>query len=90
VKVFVLTSAFDYEGETAFGAFASLSLAQAAAQERAITAGYEPGDWVYLGGGDARWELQFGSQQWVIREEEVQGYEPDCCESMKLYGRCNG
>ena len=70
MTVFVITSAFDYEGEIPSGVAASLEMAKAIGSERAENDGYCPAtDWAKL---DDRWELSNGSSQIVIREEEVQ------------------
>jgi len=87
VKVFVLTSAFDYEGESPIGVYASLQLAQSAAEKLASERGYGATEW---SSKDGFWQLPFGSTQWNIREEEVVGGENlvPMCESLEKYGRC--
>ena len=88
MKVFVLTTAFDYEGESAIGVYATLELAKADAERRSKDCGQEGGEWTTV---RDQIELQFGSSQWVIREEEVIGGEDlvPMCDSLKQYGRCN-
>lgn len=70
MTVFVLTSAFDCEGESPSGVCVSLELAKALAEKNAKELGYEPAEWATV---REQLELQCGSTQWVIREEEVQG-----------------
>lgn len=88
MTVFVLTSAFDYEGESPIGVCASLELAKAWAEKKAKELGYESAEWVTV---REQLELQCGSTQWVIREEEVQGGEElaPMCGSLAKYGRCD-
>lgn len=70
MTVFVLTSAFDYEGESPIGVCASVEFAKAWAEKNAKALGYESAEWATV---REQLELQCGSTQWVIREEEVQG-----------------
>ena len=85
MSVFVLTRAYDYEGESPVGVFASAALAKVQAEKQADEFGYSRGNWSTV---ENRIELDCGSTQWVIREEQVQGYEPEMCESLEKYGRC--
>ena len=67
--VYVLTSAFDCEGEQPIGVHASLPFAKQAAEKMADACGFTGGGWVQK--SRDVWELQYGSNQWVVRRELV-------------------
>jgi hypothetical protein len=74
MNVFVITQAYDCEGECPIGVAASLETAKAIATQNAVKCGYSPGEWATTRSGAH--ELQFGSTQYVIREEQVQETHP--------------
>ena len=68
MRVFVITRAFDYEGESPIAVAGNLKLSKEIAEKEAIVDGYENGIWEESSGAI---KLQFGATQYVIREEEV-------------------
>lgn len=65
MKVFVITRAYDYEGESPVDVAASCELAMRIAEKDAASSGYEGGAWKDILGSP---KLDFGSVQWIIRE----------------------
>jgi hypothetical protein len=69
VTVFVLTSGFDYEGESPVGVYASMELAKQAAEQKSQWIECEFG--VEWNDKDGESEFRFGSSYYTVREEVV-------------------
>ena len=69
MSVFVLTQAFDYEGESPVGVYARFDDAMFVAQRKATDYGYESAALKQVSGG--QWEIRCGSTQWIVRTEKV-------------------
>ncbi len=70
--VYVVTSAFDYEGEKPIGLYSSLHWAQVAARNAAEQSGCDGGQWVQK--SERMWELSFGATQFIVRQEFVRDH----------------
>lgn len=70
MKVYILNSGFDYEGESFVAVFASQGVACRYANARAAQRGWLDGEWVRNVEDDGI-EMRFGSSTYVIREAEV-------------------
>jgi hypothetical protein len=66
VKVYVVTSGFDYEDESPVGVAVSLATAKEIAERKATESGYDSATW----DGDC---LRFGSSYWAVYEMELVG-----------------
>jgi hypothetical protein len=71
VTVFVLTSGFDYEGESPVGVYASLNMAMEAAEAK-VTDCWPGAEWTELPTGG--FEYRFGSSTYTVRMAAVEGY----------------
>ncbi len=71
--VYVLTTAFDYEGESAVGVYGQWHVAIKAAEKMAAERGYEGGQWVNKSQPNEHgvYELAFGSTQFIVRSEPI-------------------
>ena len=67
--VFVLSSAFDCEGESPIGVFATPTLAKKTAEARAEELGWPIVRWMQDAGFS--WECRYGGSSFIIREELV-------------------
>lgn len=70
-EVYVLTSAFDMEGESPLAVFGTLEKAQAAAELIATSYGWERFEW--MGMAVEAWQMSNGgSSSFIIRKEVIQ------------------